>query len=64
MAVAFFSLIDLTKQTLTAASAIKGNRQRTSKGLKSGGLTKAETAKLSAQMPNFKMKKKLTKLMA
>ena len=61
MAVAFFSLIDLTTQSHTAAKTIKGDRQRISKAVKSGELTKAKTARLAAQTAKLKNEKEAYK---
>ena len=61
MAVAFFSLIDLIKQVQTAASTIKGDRERISHCVKSGEPTKAETARLAAQSSKFKNEKEVYK---
>ena len=61
MAVAFFSLIDLIKQVQTAASTIKGDRERISHCVKSGALTKAQTATLAAQTARLENEKEVYK---
>ena len=61
MVVAFFSLVAYTTQAQTAASTIKGDRQRISKGVKSGEHTKAETARLAAKSSWLKNEKEVYK---
>ena len=61
VAIAFFSMIAYTTQAQTAARTVTGERARIKKGVKTGELTKAETARLAAQTAKLKNDKKAIK---
>ena len=61
LAIAFFSLVAYTTQAQTSASTVKGNKARIKQGVRSGELTKAETARLAAQTAKLKNEKETYK---
>ena len=61
LAIAFFSTLAYTTQAQTEASTIKGDKVRIKQGVKSGELTKAETARLAAQTAKLKNEKEAYK---